>query len=694
MSSWQTPGFFDVLDDWAGAVYGPMVAGSVSYADAQRNSRILQNAIWAAQIATETTCGDTQVAGEVVIPGHSVVPNPVGGGGLDLGATYFLAVPPIATNVALNAAIVIDCNWPLKIRGTGNCTLSMMPDPNTNNVGDMFAISTGGGPNSGGVTFEDLTLEYQNIPMESSPPPLWAAIHTLSMGGSQNIRAVRCVFQDCPIGVWAQDGLQISILECLITYSKNTGIGIYLGSTISGDAAKEVFITDCLFAGGAGPAGLTGMLIQGCDEVFVSDCHINGFTDGIAIKPGPTGHNAIHLHFSGCTVNTSVDVFGNLGHCCIIQPQPLSGGVGNTQVAQVVFTSCFFEPGLDLEVSSTGGGPGVWVDATYGAVDNVRFVSCHSLRWPGQGLKITGATGNHLQPTNIEVLGGMYSGNNFEDFDAPQSCGILVSVANGIRISGVSCLGVYNSIAIGSSGNSPTQDTGIYVGSNASDVTITGCDCRLNNVEGIHIDAASRVTISGCNVSTNGASGAGTGILVNGAVDATIDGCKVVGNIAYGILVNSGSSDVNIVGCDVRANGTNGIKVDGSSTVTRVQVRDCNAAGYSAYNVAVNMSGTASNMSTCAITDTTGYNDRGQGLTGAFVTGTPFENYTFGYWGPVEFYITIGAGTTLTALSIDSHSLPIPAAGSFINFLLVPGETATISFTPSIGVVNHTQIGK
>jgi hypothetical protein len=74
MSILSTPGFFDVLDNWSGSGLPIMAGNTVSYAQAQQNALIIQSAIWAAQIASATTCGSEVVAGEVVIPGHNVVP--------------------------------------------------------------------------------------------------------------------------------------------------------------------------------------------------------------------------------------------------------------------------------------------------------------------------------------------------------------------------------------------------------------------------------------------------------------------------------------------------------------------------------------------------------------------------------------------------------------------------------------------
>lgn len=245
----STPGIFNVLDPWAGGTAG-MVAGPVSYAQAQQNALVLQSAIWAAQVATSSSCGTEIVAAEVLIPGHSVVPSPVGGGGTDLGALYYLAIPTV--NASYNAAIVINCNWPVLIRGTGNLKLVMMLDSN-NNSGDMFYLQTTQGDNTGGVTFEDLVLSYPKITNQSSTT-YWSAIHTAtatpggSDGGARNVRINRVVLEDCPIGCWFEQALQPSLLQCTLIWNFNFGIGVMLGDGANGKAsAKEVFIAGCVF---------------------------------------------------------------------------------------------------------------------------------------------------------------------------------------------------------------------------------------------------------------------------------------------------------------------------------------------------------------------------------------------------------------------------------------------------------------
>ena len=646
---WSEPGIFNVLDPW---YYDPV---SMSYvgmtpgpgANPALNTAVLQAII---NIAQTTDCSNANPYGATILfPGHSAVPAQ-GSDGHDEGATYLLYAP----------AIAIDCNWPLKFVGTGNVKLLMViDDPEVPVSGDMFQVDTGNGhDNSGGITFEDLTFQYPPI-SETSGIPQWAAIH--ATGGTQNVRIVHCVFTDCPIGIWFEKVLQCNIVDCFLQLSQNFGIGVILGDTISGNLAKEIFITDCLFeVGGNAPPGSTALQIYGTDQVFVNDCHFDSFTYGIQIIPGPTGANAVHLHFNSCTVYTGATSSGAPGGCCIIQPQPSGGEPGTAAVAQVVFTSCFFEPGETPGFSASG--PGILIDASYGSINTVRFVSCYSTRWPGPGLKITGVTSEpHLLPAQIEVLGGMYAGNNFGGGGATDAYGIHVAAAAGVRISGASCVGDYYYIISGSTGSSPTQDVGIYVDSNASDVIVTGCDCRENNEEGIVVNAASDVVISGCDLSNNG---------------------------AQGVLVNAGSSSVIIDACDVTNNTTNGIKVVATSgAVTGVYIRNCNASGYSSYNVAIYVDATGTYASTVEITNCAGYNDTGQSLGSLVSMSTPFYNRTYGYYGPVTFFVA--TNTIVTAIKIGGNATGLKTG----TFLLQPGVAGEIDWS-GIAAPGFTIIGQ
>jgi parallel beta-helix repeat protein len=639
-----------------------MVANDPSAA--ATNTNVLQTIV---NIAQTTDCTNGRPYGAtILIPGHSAVPGQTSDGH-DNGAVYYLQAVPGSPSPT--PAIVIDCNWPLRFLGTGNSELSMLLDV-SNNSSDMFSLFTTGtatqdlGPNTGGITFEDLSLSYANIATSEK----WAAIHTIpdpsdaSSGGAQNVRLVRVVLKNCPIGAWFERALQPSMLQCTIVYANNVATaGVMIGNgTNEGDegSGKEVYIAGCIFS--ASIAGCTGMYIQGCEHVRVDNCEIDGFLYGILIKPGPYGENALRCTFTAVTIyatcsNSDMES-GFQGSAVIIQPQGPDVAVG-----QIVFTSCFFEASdTGAPTTGTGSVPAVFVDAEYGTIDTVRFVSCYSTRWTGPGLYIQGGVVDDATyyAANIEVLGGMYAGNNYtsDGFSASQPYGIYVGeYSQGVRIVGASCVGEYKWITLHRATNSMTQGVGIYVDGGASQITIDGCDVRSNADYGIVVNAASDVIISGCNVSSNAVGGSGAGV-----------------------QVNNGATNVVIDGCDVTNNGTNGIQVNGTSgAVAGVFIRNCNASGYSSYSTAIDVTGPSSNVPTVEITNCAGYNGV---YTSALTTtlpgsGSAFHGYDHGYYGPVSFFV--GTNTEVTAIEINGITTGLKT-GSFV---LYPQQSGVITYT-------------
>ena len=185
------------------------------------------------------------------------------------------------------------------------------------------------------------------------------------------------------------------------------------------------------------------------------------------------------------------------------------------------------------------------------------------------------------------------------------------------------------------------------------------------------------------------------GIVVNAASDVVISGCDLssnaVGGSGAGVQVNAGATNVVIDSCDVTNNGMNGIQVVATSgAVTGVYIRNCNASGYSSYNVAIYVDATGTNASTVEITNCAGYNDRGKVFIPAITSGTTFYPYSLGYWGPVEFYIAKGSAAVISSITVDGTVIPL-LTGSI---LLVPGESASISWTPTMFGIDIIATGK
>jgi hypothetical protein len=509
MSTYSEPGIFNVLDPWYydGVGYVGMIANEPSPAIAQQNAAVLQAIVYLAQAASPSACPQAppSFAATILFPGHSLVPPPVGdGSGTDEGAEYFIQVPSGAS-----AAIFVECNWPLRFLGTGNVKLTMVI-PESQVPGDMFSLTTntGADANIGGITFEDLHLSYQTI--TTTPPPQYAAIHTLG-AGAQNVRIVRVVLDDCPIGVWFEEALQCSILQCTARYDSNVGTCVMLGDGQNeGDnsTAKEIYIAGCVFGvNKSAPRGSIGIWMLGSEHVRVSDTRLDGFTPGILIAPGPYGSNAVHHSFTDVSAYASAinEVGGpEAGMASVIQPQSVS-----QQIGHISFVSCFFGPGDDSSLTMSEGA-GVLINNNGSIIDTVRFVSCYSCRWSGPGLLISySGEGNASKLQNIEILGGMYAGNNLfpGGQNSPQPYGIaVIGAANKIRIVGASCVGTYQYVEIGNVHESPQQQVGIYVDQGAQNVIVDGCDLTGNEQNGAQVTGESGsvttgVFIRNCNIS-------------------------------------------------------------------------------------------------------------------------------------------------------------------------------------------------
>jgi parallel beta-helix repeat protein len=674
--AFSTPGVFNVLDDWLGGV--GMQANNP--AAAAQNANVLQAIIGLAQNANTSGClpgGPNALAATILFPGNSDVPAPVGTGPFtDLGAEYFIAVPSAPGPTVPNAAVAITCNWPLRFVGTGNVRITMVVGDY--GFGDIFLVESdvGMGNDIPGITFEGLEFRYEDAGGVTEV----AAIHVPSIGvpgaihdGAQNVRINRCVFLDCPIAVWFQRGLQCSMFQCTVNLATIGGTGLKiggpgLGEGVPGVFAKDIFITDCIFEVSSPSSSNVGLDLISAEHVRLKSVRFDGFDLGIQIRPGyagpttaPSGLNVDRCFFTDVNVFVGQTATAGLaGTALTIQPQST-----NQQIGQLTFVGCTFEPGDNMDITSTEGA-GITVDANGSFIDTVRFVSCYSARWTGPGLSIGIPEGTGTLQ-NIEVLGGMYAGNNL---GTGVSCGIAIyGPASAVRIAGTSCVGKYRFVTHATSAESNQQLVGIYVESGASQITINGCDIRENADYGIVVNAASDVVISGCNLSSN-----------------------AVGSSGAGVQVNAGASNVVIDGCDVTSNGTNGIQVVATSgAVTGVYIRNCNASGYSSYNVAIYVDATGTNASTVQVTNCAGYNDQHPLLRGVPPTSaTVFYNYTYGYFGPVEFY-TAPQEATITYISVDGNITRLTMG----SFLLVPGEYAEITWAAvGVFVPSFFMIGK
>lgn len=448
------PGIFNALDyNLLPAALGGTASG---------NQTALQSAIYAAEAAG---------GGTVLIPSE-----------LDGDVVYPIQGPIYVGSATSPSPVAVI------IAGTGQGRQSK-PILQVAGNGDLFSVDPGGSGDQhiGGITFQDFSIEYNGGTSGT-------AIHALS---GENIRVFRMVFIDTPQAIWFEDTLQCNIFECTVEYTSITSnpACITLGNDANGVAAKEVYIGASKFL--ASMNGGIGLVIQGAEQIRVTDSRIEGFSEGINIVPGAAvsgGHNTLRHHFSQLSVFTG-NPSGPTGPALTIQPR------GPQNISQLVFVDCQFEPAA----AATSLGPGIYIDEGLdgSTIDNVRFVSCHSTRWAGPGIEITSGS-------NIEINGGFYAGNSSGSSPSGGAGGISITgPAAQIRIVGASCIGSYPYIQIDSINPSPVQDVGIYIaGSGANDVIIDHCDLTGNSENGVLIGAGgldvTNVFIRNCNVNGYG----------------------------------------------------------------------------------------------------------------------------------------------------------------------------------------------
>jgi hypothetical protein len=274
----------------------------------------------------------------------------------------------------------------------------------------------------------------------------------------------------------------------------------------------------------------------------------------------------------------------------------------------------------------------------------------------------------------------------------------------------------FSSCTFGCTMGAASPTSGVLINSNDADIAgiyFTNCVAFGWENAGIEIDGGENIVITGGQYSSNGQNPSVTylsaGIAIAGGAQVTISGVDCSGvnkywnaNKApappaqpYGIAISNTLADISnavIDGCSVIANSVNGIIVAqlGSFTLDHVLISNCNASAYSSYASAVNISGSSSDLTNVHVTNCAGYNDAGKVFSPAITSGSTFYPYSFGYWGPVECYIANGAASTISSITIDGTVIPLKAG----SVLLVPGESASISWTPTILPIGFVVIGK
>jgi hypothetical protein len=278
------------------------------------------------------------------------------------------------------------------------------------------------------------------------------------------------IFTDCPVGVAFDDSLQCSMIDCVVWFQENSGTAVSIGTTTSGQFAKETYIAGCTFeAGGTSTIGTgIGISVVHADELRVMNTRVEAFGQGIVIAPY-VGF-AQHLFFENVSVFTT-NASTTVGAALLIQPTNEGNAI------QAVFVGCQFGPSETSSTSYTGAGVLIDQSQTSAVVDQIRLISCWSCDWPGDGLQINAVV------TNVEILGGFYSCNG--QSSSGTYSGILIASAGSsspqsVRIVGAACNNsVYTDIN-GGTQMPKTQGYGISVGTGATHICVRGCDLTEN----------------------------------------------------------------------------------------------------------------------------------------------------------------------------------------------------------------------
>lgn len=358
----------------------------------------------------------------------------------------------------------------ITLRGTGQGKIDA-PILLQQGSSDLFVVNNVtnvGSQDIGGVVFQDLMMSYTTGASGDI-----AAVHV--QGGSNCVRLYRVTFVNCPMAYWLEKSLSCSMIDCQVYNASNAGIPVRLGNSTVGGSAIETYIAGSKFLCYMRADG-TAAQIYGAEHLRMNNVRMEGWGEGIVIAPTKNSDPVRKLYFGNVSSFSYQDTAqSTTGAALRIE---VSGG---NYVTEVWFAQCELAA---TETVTLYTGPGVVIDPgtdVGDVIDQIRFVSCYSTRWPGPGMNIVGGT-------NIEVLGGYYSCNGASPGSGYQSAGIQISgAASGVRITGAAC---NNSVFLYGHQQPQNQEYGIYVSNGAQSLRINGCDLTGNLTNSLVVDAS------------------------------------------------------------------------------------------------------------------------------------------------------------------------------------------------------------
>jgi hypothetical protein len=282
---------------------------------------------------------------------------------------------------------------------------------------DTFDVSNAGqvGTNNGGIRFRDLQITYNH--------GLTSGIAINADNAGSVTTAFYCTFTNCPqtfvVGLTAK-ALFCGLAYCTIDQNvHDNSVQIFFGAS-QGFLLQNIIRQQSQGSGG-GPTGCTGIVIQQCDEVYITNCHISDFDTGVSILQGTN-----NIYILGCAIQSWVNSI-------IVRPPTNIGTINDVWITN---TYC-----ARTNNSTAPASAGIIIDGNTGAVvTNVQGVYITGTQCVGfndSGLQIGVAS-------NVIVTGGMYASNGQNPSDVALGAGIVVhDAADSVSVTGADLIGTY-----------------------------------------------------------------------------------------------------------------------------------------------------------------------------------------------------------------------------------------------------------
>lgn len=282
--------------------------------------------------------------------------------------------------------------------GTGPGSLTVPILKMVHNPTNLFVVNNSSSKDYdiGGILFQDLQIMYADD--LTAGAAILVGNDLMSGTGSQNVRVLRMVFQDCPKGVVFQNALQGLVEQCTFTFEHQAeGVAVKVDTAQPpkhGSSCNQILIKKCdIRTKKANNTGI-GVAVYACKHVTLENLSISGLDRGILLSPTTVPQNEIfHVTIYDCQV-------GALSSGLHLVP----GVASASRLREVrVVASSFTRSG-----GATYEGSGIRIELPTGVsndqVDAVKLIGVTSQGWLGHGLEIEGGK-------NIQIIGGTYAGN-------------------------------------------------------------------------------------------------------------------------------------------------------------------------------------------------------------------------------------------------------------------------------------------